>query len=104
MRDEGGGADAFAGTVALSASPRSAFATSEIGMGSGSSSSLSQGEWPVTAARYVRETTPRDELHLAVRIEQQDGGAIAIERGLDGVERRVVDVLERRCAMQLFAQ
>jgi hypothetical protein len=47
---------------------------------------------------------PGDELHDPGLVEQQDRGAIAAERGLDGIQRRRVDRLRRGGAVQPFAE
>jgi hypothetical protein len=52
----------------------------------------------------VRQPVPGDELHDAGLIEQQDRGAVAVERRFDGIERRRVDSLGRSRAMQALAE
>jgi hypothetical protein len=56
------------------------------------------------AAIRFRQAAPGDEPHLVGLVEAQDRGAAAMQRGEDGIERRVVDVRQAGGAVKLVGE
>jgi hypothetical protein len=105
QRDERNGADAFAEHRGLEV--RGQIRLLHVGDVDGGGVGLARAPRRMTGDRGAvvsAEAARGDELHDAGRVEQQDGGAIAHERRLDRIHRRLIGVLQRIRQMQLLAQ